>query len=345
MFSEPFILIPFFLLIFSLCMLIIPPIYRHNKRIREKEEWESTHQVLSEKKIDGITYRVVRDRTPDDGRRLNGKSLQTQEDWDRWWTLKGKGEGYIRRMHEIEEAFYDATQADHEKLLTEWYSRYDSYCALCRQNGMWNEMLKDHVPYIPTDAQRNLEKTLFSNIEKMFLDGKSFRDMYQHYQDAILAYLLTKPGHKVIRKDLFKHFKHDDAEENKQFKKIYNLLVKNHVITDRKNKDGNYYVRKAPKRKEALPPEAEEYSTYNPALYANIDPKMIYKLEYSVSSPIDVDTNHNTCSFISQTSGQRYSTSLSRCSCPMFDPNNRYPCKHMVALAVRLGYLAKERIT
>ena len=40
--------------------------------------------------------------------------------------------------------------------------------------------------------------------------------------------------------------------------------------------------------------------------------------------------------FTSKTSGERYTTSLERCTCPAFYKG--YACKHMLALAMHLGY-------
>lgn len=290
-----------------------------------------------------LSMQVIRAEGEDDGRRLNGKPLQTQDDWDRWWVLKGKGDGYLRRMDEIEESFADPNQKAGSELLNEWHSRYDAYASLCKQCGMWNVKIEDHTPYIPTDTQLHRERMLFRRIDKLYQDGISERECYEKYQKAILEYLLTMPGHKVLRKKLFQHFRQDDAEKNKQFRRVFNQLVRNHVLSDRKNKDGNYYVRKAPKRKNVEDTTAVlPHSTFDSSLYASVDNKLLYKVEYTVAAPLNVNRERNTCTFISLSDGMKYSTSLSQCTCPKFDPSYRRPCKHMLALAIQLGYISKS---
>lgn len=340
------VLLPFILpLIISVVGGIIICIVQDKTKASKDKYDSSRYQVLSEKQLQGATVRVIREIDGDDGRRLNGKPLQNQNDWDRWWVLKGKGDGYVRRLYEIENEMAEDLQSDLDSLRNEWNRRYDAYKYLCKEHGMWNEMLKDHQPYIPTHYQLEREKALFSRIESICQHGMVERELYQKYQKEILDFLLTKPGHKVIRKKLFQHFHQEDPQKNKQFKRIYNKLVENHVLSDRKNPDGNYYVRKAPKRK--APSETSSdlpHSSFDSIQYINVDNKLLYKAEYSVASPIDLDIEKNTCTFISQTSGEKYRTSLSQCTCPVYDPSYRYPCKHMVALALHLGYISKTRI-
>ena len=278
-----------------------------------------------------------------DGRTLNGRPLQSKEDWDRWWILKGFSDGYLRRLSEIEQAFSDPLQPDPSALLSEWQRRYDAYKSLCKQHGMWNFLLDDHVPYIPTQAQLRLEEILYKKTEQLFREGLAERELYLQYQDQILSYLLTFPGHKAPRKKLFQHFQQEDAEANKQFRKIYKKLIANKVLLEKKNENAAYYVRKAPARK---PKETQEISlppsTFNEWQYAALDRKMLYKVEYTVDPPLSVDRNANTCVFISKTSGEKYHTSLNMCTCPVYDAEYQHPCKHMLALALHLGYISKR---
>lgn len=308
--------------------------YARNK-VAEETRQENSREAF-------LTMRVITEDSADDGRRLNGRPLKTQDDWDRWWVQKGKGDGYLRRMSEIEAALANPGQLNASELQNEWRSRYDAYASLCKQCGMWNVKLEDRTPYIPTEAQLQREKQLFRRIDKLYHEGMLEREYYDKYQEEILTYLLTMPGHKVLRKELFRHFKQEDAEKNEQFKRVFNKLVENHVLSDRKNKDGNYYVRKAPKRKVA---ENEvtplSYSTFDSSLYASVDKKLLYKVEYTVAAPLNVNRERNTCTFISLTDGSKYTTSLSLCTCPKFNPSDQQPCKHMLALALQLGYISK----
>ena len=66
---------------------------------------------------------------------------------------------------------------------------------------------------------------------------------------------------------------------------------------------------------------------------------------YVVYCPVSYEKleDNGTCFFTSKSSGERYATSLERCSCPAYCKG--YACKHMLALALRLGYFSRSSIT
>ena len=208
---------------------------------------------------------------------------------------------------------------------------------------MWNDLLNDHTPYIPTMAQLRQEKILYQRIENVYRECLEERKLYNQYRDQILSYLLTQPEHKVIRKKLFRHFDQNDEGKNKQFAKLFRQLVKNKVLSYRQNKDGKYYVRKSPTRKqkskETLSLPASNYVSWQ---YEHVDKKTLYKVEYTVDPPQNVDRNTNTCTFISRSSGEKYYTSLNECTCPVYNASEKHACKHMLALAIYLGYISKS---
>ena len=83
-------------------------------------------------------------------------------------------------------------------------------------------------------------------------------------------------------------------------------------------------------------------STFKYEKYANVRKKDIYRVEYSVGIPEELDTEKNTCYFTSKASGKRYATSLEQCTCPAFVKG--YRCKHMLALAMHLGYFDRTSV-
>lgn len=103
----------------------------------------------------------------------------------------------------------------------------------------------------------------------------------------------------------------------------------------------HYVVRKARKRKvEPEAPVTLPASHFDGSLFSTVDPKTFYKVQYTVSTPQEVDRERNTCIFYSKSTGEKYHTSLEQCTCPAF--SGQYACKHMVALALYLGYEVKS---
>ena len=77
-------------------------------------------------------------------------------------------------------------------------------------------------------------------------------------------------------------------------------------------------------------------SVYHPELYNDLWHQIVNKAELTVGTPENLNREKNTCTFTSLTDGSVYSTSLEKCTCPAF--GGKEPCKHMVKLAMFLGY-------
>ena len=75
----------------------------------------------------------------------------------------------------------------------------------------------------------------------------------------------------------------------------------------------------------------------NPDIYTNIRKSDIYKVDYTVAELEDLDRTNGTCFFTSKSSGERYATSLERCSCPAYCKG--YACKHMLVILDKLYLL------
>ncbi|MBO2516164.1 MAG: hypothetical protein CW338_02655 [Clostridiales bacterium] len=67
---------------------------------------------------------------------------------------------------------------------------------------------------------------------------------------------------------------------------------------------------------------------------------VLKRAKTTVGVPLDVDTEKNTCRFVSRSSGEEYFTSLAACTCPAYvKSDGQRPCKHMFRLALELGKL------
>lgn len=266
-------------------------------------------------------------------RYIDGHKVNCADDMTRWYVMKGLGEGLERRIHEIESKLERLNSDGGNELLAEWDERYAAYRKLCMEIGMWNWLIGDRSTFVPTAGQLEMEKKRREIVV----------DLYHKWQErlmdnqVVLEYLEKCPRKHCLRKDLIHDLSENDSERKKQIQSIYRRLLNSEIIGEKKKDDGmietRLIVRKnQPTKKQPILPA----SIYHPEIYANICIKDIYKVEYTVSAPEELDTEKNMCFFTSKTSGERYTTSLERCTCPAFYKG--YACKHMLALAMHLGY-------
>ena len=280
-------------------------------------------------------------KTYDGGERyIDGHRVNSADDMAKWYVKKGFGEGLERRLCEIEHELEKLNSDGGNELLKEWNERYATYRNLCIETGMWNWVIGDSSTFIPTAAQLEMEKKR----------RESIIDLYHQWQErlldnrVVLSYLEKAPRKHCLKKTLIKELAADDPEKKKQIQVIYRRLLKAEIIGEKNNEKGEIETRIIIRRKtiqKKLP--AQPSSTYHPDIYINIRMSDVYKVDYTVAEPEDLDRNNGTCFFTSKSSGERYATSLERCSCPAYCKG--YACKHMLALALRLGYFSRSSVT
>ena len=280
-------------------------------------------------------------KTYDGGERyIDGHRVNSADDMAKWYVKKGFGEGLERRLCEIEHELEKLNSDGGNELLKEWDERYTTYRNLCIETGMWNWLIGDRATFIPTTSQLEMEKKLRENVV----------DLYHQWQErlldnqVILGYLEKVPRKHCLKKTLIKELAKDDPEKKKQIQNIYRRLLKSEIIGEKNNEKGEIetriIIRRKTIQKELL---AQPPSAYHPEIYTNICMSDVYKVDYTVAEPEDLDRTNGTCFFISKSSGERYATSLERCSCPAYCKG--YACKHMLALAMRLGYFSRLSVT
>ena len=266
-------------------------------------------------------------------RYIDGHRVNCADDMARWYVKKGFGEGLERRIGEIECEPEKLNSDGGNELLTEWDERYATYRKLCMEIGMWNWVIGDHATFVPTAAQLEMEQKR----------REAVVDLYHKWQErltdnrVVLDYLEKCPRKHCHKKVLIKELSENDPEREKHVQSIYRRLLKSEIIGEKKTDNDEIETRiiirrnQQVKRLPTLPA-----STYHAEIYANVCIKDIYKVDYTVSAPEKLDREKNVCFFTSKTSGERYATSLERCTCPSFCKG--YACKHMLALAIYLGY-------
>lgn len=279
-----------------------------------------------------------------DGRMIDGHFLRTEDDWKRWWVLYGYAGAIEQTMHEIERNFSNLDAKPIDELFEDWKRRYQEYRSICIRIGMWNREIEDREPFVPTQRQISAESALFRRMEAKKSKAQTIRDEAENQRrekenaaNQILTYLSTCPDRCALRTEVIRLLAGNQKPTNVE-QSLYRELIKDKILTEKKNENGRYVVKKARKRtvkKEQLPVPVTR-SVYNPELYKNVDKSTLYKVEYTVGEPINLDSDMNCCVFNSKSRDCSYQTTLTNCSCSAFSKG--YPCKHMVALAIRLRY-------
>lgn len=273
-------------------------------------------------------------------RYINGHRVNSADDMAKWYVKKGFGEGLERRLCEIERELEKLNSDGGNELLKEWDERYATYRKLCIETGMWNWIIGDRATFIPTITQLEMEKKRRENVDVLY---HQWQERLLDNQ-VVLNYLDKAPRKHCLKKTLIKELATDDPEKKKQIQTIYRRLLKAEIIGEKSNEKGEIETRLIVRRK-AIKKElsAQPASTYHPDTFANIRMSDIYKVDYTVAEPEDLNKTNGTCFFTSKSSGERYATSLERCSCPAYCKG--YACKHMLALAMQLGYFSRSSVT
>lgn len=292
-------------------------------------------------------------RRPVDGRRINGHPLRTNEDWDRWWVKKGFSDGIFRHLAELERDIVSISSDHASASLTEWHHYYEKYRNVCLECGIWNLLIGDRQPFIASADQLSSEESIIHNLSLRYNAAEEAREAQrqeelseQVYRDAILDFIKKQPGHIAKRYYLLQDVSFQNEIPIEQLRVIYKKMLKSGDLVEKKE-DRHYIVKKARKLQGKNAGKASSInlppSLYNPAYYSLVDRKTLYKVEYTVGSVQNLDREGNRGEFVSLSSGDLYHTSLSKCTCPAYS-DSRHPCKHMVALAIALGYLDPKTI-
>lgn len=274
---------------------------------------------------------------------VDGHLVETRDDWVLWYVFFDLAKEIYHRLNALRAQIGDVKTANATELYAEWKYRYNEYRQLCIDHGIWNDVIADRQPFIPTDEQIQREQMVLKSIEAVYQDMKKPQVEYQEDErrmqaiaDAIVRYLECSTERMARRADTINAVAESEDAEKEDVKKAYNCLVKAKRVEESKQ-DGRIVSMLLPEMpKPTSEPERPEKSIFYSDLYLNLDAKKQYKAMYSVGEPSDVDTHTNTATFESLVDGTLYYASLESCTCPAF--SRGVPCKHMVKLAAHLGY-------
>ena len=266
-------------------------------------------------------------------RYIDGHRCSTADDMSRWYIKKGLCEGYERRLHEIEHQLSQLNTDTGDDLLSEWRTRYDQYRQLCINHGFWNWIIEDRSTFIPTLSQEAKEKDKIRQVEQLHADWK--QRMVENR--IVLDYLEKCPRKHALKNTLINDLSKGNPEKKKQVLAIYRRLKSSEIIGEKQNADKKVETRTIVRRnKGGKTVKTLPASMYDPNRFVNIRMTDVYRVDYTVQEPQNLNRESNTCTFVSKSSGEVYSTSLERCTCPAYSQGGA--CKHMLALAMYLGY-------
>lgn len=273
-----------------------------------------------------------------DTRYINNREIKTPDEWTEWSVIRGFAMSISGHLKDLERKMLDGRCENYAVAKSEWHTFYERLRKLCIQHCLWNPMLDDHEIFKPTKSQTEAEQQLFQRIDAACISGVDIDYQRRSRKDKILCYMQSQNGQSVVRKTMVNHLCGTDVEEKKQYRKICNELVASGILTESHDEKNQLTIKlKRQYKKTAKEPTQLSPSVFIRTKYENLSPKMQYKVKHTVGTPTNIDRENNRCEFVSLSTGERYYTSLSQCTCPAYCGNE--PCKHMVALAKHLGHL------
>ena len=297
--------------------------------------------ALANKQSTHLSIEISQNRQNDDKqdlRRVDGHLCKTDTDYHKWNIINSTAREMHYRLKEIAYLLSDPATENGDTIYAEWKSRYSSYRAMCIKYGMWNYQLDDCKTFIPTYSQTVAEEMLKKRIDDLYKTWVTEHSQYTEENNLILDYLRKCPRCHAIKSDLVRDLSNGDSEERKKINRIYSRLKRKGIIADMQLQGTKTFeTRIVIHQKKELQPVSLSPSTFIVELYSDLDQFDLFKVQNTVGIPENIDRTKNTCTFTSLGNGEVYNTSLNMCTCPSYQNNGR--CKHMVALALHLGYL------
>lgn len=242
-----------------------------------------------------------------------------------------------------------------EELYREFREKYNAYRSFCLDKCMWNNFLQDRQIFVGTDRQLYLEGKFLDDVRARYQAVAPKQREYKLRQEktrqcgALLLERLRqeKKGVAVLRAQLIRELAGEDQELRNAYGRACNALVREGKVTQGKDEKDRVVIKARSFRMGAEDhrdePDLRDLfpSVYLPQYYSEVTYYDVQKALMSVDSPEELDQAKKYCVFHSHATGEKYYTSLSGCTCP-FDHTEK-PCKHMIRLAIKLGYFKPPR--
>ena len=310
------------------------------KEIEVKDDSENFHVTAPDRPA--IAFTGDSDKT----KYLNGQVVQTEAQYKEWREVMQTADRLRASFHN---SFYELQSCRREEqiegLHTECRTLYETYRNYCLTNKLWNQEIGDAQPFTGSQFQLQKENDVFEQIETSYRSAvqrvKGLEEI-DTVEQLILQCLKQQPHQGTKKAVMMKYLREKHPEYIRSLlESSYYKLVKNGRILQ-ESYQGRVIVILAPEiEKYELPDLSARFSLpseYDPDHFKNTDIRYYKRAIETVGEPIHLDREKHTCEFESKSTGETYYTSLSRCSCPLYQRTRISPCKHMLKLAIRLGY-------
>lgn len=277
---------------------------------------------------------------------LHGEVVKTDEQYRQWKDIVRVSD---RLLQSFQEAEYELgscmAQEKIDSLRAECKTLYNEYRNYCLSNMLWNQEIGDSKPFTASADQLRAEEQIYLRIEGEYRKSQK-KTIDQNVKDTVGGYILEclqRQKYQGTQKYLLVRYlrKRYSNLSDSSIQSAYNQLVSRGKLIQ-ESYQGHVIVRIAPDIKQYQLPDLEERfqlpSEYSPEHFKNTDVSYYTRAINTVGEPINLDRKNHTCDFESKRTGEIYHTSLSRCSCPLYQKTRISPCKHMLKLAMRLGY-------
>ena len=283
-----------------------------------------------------------------DVRYIDGVPIRTIADFDRWQVINGHALSIRNHLQQLENQFTDRKDLQAKQHYEEWKEYYQKYRQLIVRHKLYNTVIGQHKPFTESAYQLAAEKRFMDELERKYKTADEDREIYidELYQknlieQEIVQYLQGCSRKKCFKTDMIKALAKGNAERRKALQRAYTSLLRKQIIGEKKEDTGRLVTRFIIRRKKQEDDTGGKViqlsaSVYKPELYKGLWKQIVNKADLTVGAPENLDREKNTCTFTSLTNGSVYSTSLEKCTCPAF--GGKEPCKHMVKLAMNLGY-------
>jgi hypothetical protein len=104
-----------------------------------------------------------------ESRCIYGMPLVTNDDWIRWWVLKGFSDALVTHLNELGQEIKSKTCDTPLYKKHEWERLYQKYRMLCINHGIWNQLIGEETQFVPTDQQIDKEKGLYEKIDRSYI--------------------------------------------------------------------------------------------------------------------------------------------------------------------------------
>ena len=190
------------------------------------------------------TYRTEVISDTSNGRKIDGHSLRTREDWERWSIYDHKARDYANEFNQCQKELQSSYCNDPDEVMRKARIAYARFESLCTTYGIWNFLIHDHAIYIPTAEQKRKSQVLLQSVEDMVIPAKEQKAKVDQAKDIAFDFI-DLYQEKAYRTDLVRKISSEMEVIPADASKLIKTLCNIDMLREEKNDKGRIYVRRA----------------------------------------------------------------------------------------------------